>query len=247
MTSNFRKLFGLVIAICATVAFASSSAAFAADCPGTGLLQKTQAFSDAGQRGDGAAMGRMLDDRVVFFNEGGDSATKADMAQSGSPPRPNGISVTMKVMDFNCERHGDVAVTSFIDDQVLDGLVHMHAQYRSVETWLREAGDWKMIGSETIALNDDPPSIKLPPQVLDEYVGTYRSATGQTFTFTRSGDQLMASTQGSPPTAQSAEVKDVFFTPGRARFRKVFERDSSGHVIAFASRREGHDTVFTRV
>ena len=51
-----------------------------------GLLHKqTQAFSDAGQRGDGAAMAKMLDPDVIFFNETGEKATRADMA-GATPP-----------------------------------------------------------------------------------------------------------------------------------------------------------------
>src|SRR5690349_1125492 len=104
------------------------ASAWAADCAGTGLLEKTQSFSDAGQRGDGATMAKMLDDRVVFFNEGGDAATKADMAQAASGPAP-GVSINMTVDDFNCQRHGNVAVTSFSDDQVIKGPAPSHARY----------------------------------------------------------------------------------------------------------------------
>lgn len=211
------------------------------------LLHKTEEFSDAGQRGDGVAMGKMLDDRVIFFNEGGDQASKSDMA-SATPSAPNGITTHMTVTDWHCEVHGNVAVASFIDDQQQD--FHgqpFHARYRSVETWLREGDDWKMVGSETIALHDDPRTVQLPSATLDDYVGTYTAAPGVTFTFARSGDDLTASTAGGAPTIQRAEVRDVFFTPGRARFTKVFERNASGRVVGFFLRREGHDIHFTRV
>lgn len=212
------------------------------------LLERTQAFSDAGQSSDGRAMRNMLDDRVVFFNEGGDESSARDMSRlrpaSGVPKAQTKMNVT----DWGCELHGSVAVTSFIDeqDQQVAG-ERFHARYRSVETWLRYAGTWKLIGSSTIALNDDPPTITLPTAVLDEYAGTYEGASGQRFTFYRQGSDLVAETNGGTPTIQKAEVQDVFFTPGRARFRKVFERDAAGRVVAFAVRREGHDTVFRRV
>ena len=104
-----------------------------------------------------------------------------------------------------------------------------------------------MIGSETIALIDDPRAIVLPAAELDQYVGSYKAASGQVFTFTRADTALMAATGDNAPVAQSAEARDVFFTPGRARFRKVFERDAGGKVVGFFSRREGHDTHFVRV
>ena len=46
------------------------------------LLKRTQAFSDAGQHGDGAAMAKMLDPDVIFFNETGEKATRADIAEA---------------------------------------------------------------------------------------------------------------------------------------------------------------------
>lgn len=223
-----------------------ASATHAADCRGTGLLEKTQRFSDLGQQGDGKGIAKLLDDDVIFFNEAGDRGTKRDLASGGSGP-PKGISVAMKVEDFDCRRHGDVAVASFIDHQRITGLVQSDARFRSVETWLKEGAAWKMIGSETIALPDDPPAIQIPAAILDEYVGTYRNETGQTYVFTREGDQLLASVDGSPATPQRAEVLDVFFTPGSARFRKIFERDQAGRVVAFVNRHEGHGRLFKRL
>jgi len=231
---------------CLVLLAVSAGSAAATEDVSALLLQKTQAFSDAGQRGDAAVMARVLDDNVVFFNEGGDQASKNDLVSSATPP-PKSVATQMTVTDWNCQVHGDVAVASFIDEQVQD--FHgqtFHAKYRSVETWLKEGADWRMIGSETIALSEDPPAISLPATMLDDYVGDYQAAPEVKFTFTRSGDQLMASANGGPPTVQKAELRDVFFTPGRARYRKIFQRDENGKVTGFVSRREGHDIVFKR-
>lgn len=212
------------------------------------LFRKTQEFSDAGQRGDGKAMAALLDDRVVFFNEGGDEATKKDMASTTLAAPQTGVTTHMKVTEWHCEVHGDVAVASFIDEQTQDWHGQpFHARYRSVETWLHEGTEWRMIGSETIALNDDPAAVTLPAATLDDYVGTYEAAPGVRFTFTRQDGELYAAVAGGPKTLQKAELKDLFFTPGRSRFTKVFERGASGRVIGFALRREGHDIYFRRV
>lgn len=138
LSSNAFK--GLVVAITA-LGFVSAATAAETDAEVSALLrQKTQEFSDAGQRNDGAAMGALLDDRVVFFNEGGDMATKADIA-SGTPTPPSpAVKTVMTVEDWHCEVHGNVAVASFIDDQERTAYgERFHARYRSVETWLKEA------------------------------------------------------------------------------------------------------------
>jgi len=210
------------------------------------LLQKTQAFSDAGQKGDGALMGRMVDDKVVFFNENGDRATKQDIA-SATPSPPNGVVTHMTVTDWNCEVHGDVAVASFIDDQKQD--FHgqpFHARYRSVETWLKEGGDWRMIASQTIALRDDPATVTLSPAALREYAGAYEAAPGVRYVFALQGADLTAS-NGGAPSVQKAEMRDLFFTPGHSRVTKLFERDADGRITGFVLRRAGHDILYKRV
>ena len=212
------------------------------------LLQKTEAFSDAGPLGDGKTMAAMADDRLIFFNEIGDRATKADLA-SITPGPANGVSTTMKVSDWNCEVHGDVAVTSFIDNQErtdAKGQV-MHARFRSVETWLNQGGGWRMIGSETVALVDDPAPIAIAPASLDEYAGTYQAPSGQRFAFARIGQDLTASVDGQEAVVQKAEARDIFFTPGGARAIKIFQRDTSGRISGFVYHRAGRDILFARL
>lgn len=211
------------------------------------LAAATQAFSDAGQRGDGPAMAALLDRNVVFFNEGGDRANWSDMAAARPAPTP-APKVTMTVTDWTCRRFGDTAVTGFIDVRSVGGPDGPQtSRFRSVETWRREAAGWTMIGSQTLALPDDPVTVVLSPALLDEYVGTYEASDGRRFSFTREGDHLAASLGGGPATVQRAEVRDVFFTPGRSRFRKVFTRDRDGRVDGFLYRSEGHDLRFRRL
>ena len=110
--------FKALIVVIAAAGFASAAVAAETDAEISALLrQKTQEFSDAGQRNDGAAMGALLDDRVVFFNEGGDSASKADMASGTPTPPVSAVRTVMTVEDWHCEVHGNVAVASIIDHQ----------------------------------------------------------------------------------------------------------------------------------
>ncbi len=52
---------------------------------------------------------------------------------------------------------------------------------------------------------------------------------------------------GGQPTAESAELRDVFFTPGALRTKRLLQRDAHGDIAGFISRREGHDIIFKRV
>jgi ketosteroid isomerase-like protein len=184
--------------------------AFAQDSCGF-LHKQTQAFSDAGQRGDGAAMAKLLDRDVIFFNETGEKATRADMA--GATPPATGTPIrTITTTDWACKVYGDVAVTSFVD--VLEQGKPGEMKFRSVETWRQTSGAWKMIGSETLSLQQDPEPMVLDDKALDEYAGSYEAGASMKFTFARKGDELVASLNGNAETAQKAQARDIFFTPG---------------------------------
>jgi ketosteroid isomerase-like protein len=207
------------------------------------LLKQTQAFSDAGQRGDGAAMAKDLDPDVIFFNETGEQATRADMASATPPPAGTALR-TITTTDWGCKIHGDVAVTSFID--VLEQGKPGEMKFRSVESWKKEGAGWKMVGSETLTLQQDPDAIALDGKALDEYAGTYEAMSGTTFVFAHKGNDLVASVNGGTETAQKAQARDIFFTAGHGNTPKVFQRGSDGKITGFVYLRGNNSIAFKR-
>lgn len=211
------------------------------------IKRQSQEFSDASASGDTKTLARYLDDRVIFINEGGDMATKKDITTPG-PAGQKGFSNKLVQTDFHIEVHGKVAVTSFTDNATMHfGEQTMTPSFRSTEVWLDEGDAWRMISSQTVALSDDPPAKPLTSAELDEYVGTYQATPDFSVTITRQGDQLLSVTNGGKSTPLLAEVRDVLFTPGQPRTRRVFDRDRNGKVSGFSSRREGHGFEFKKV
>lgn len=211
------------------------------------IKRQSQEFSDASASGDTRTLARYLDEHVIFINEGGEIASKQDITASG-PPGPKSVSNKLVQTDFTIQLHGNVAVTSFTDNATVHvGEQTVTPRFRSTEVWLDEGDAWRMISSQTVALSDDPPAQQLAPGELDEYAGTYQAAPGFTVTITHQGNQLLSATNGAKPTPLLAELRDVLFTPGQPRVRRVFERDSNGKVIGFSSRREGHGIAFRKV
>lgn len=211
------------------------------------IRRQSQEFSDASASGDASVLAKYLHERVLFMNEGGDMPSKQEIVDSAQPS-PRGTSNTLAQEGFRIEVHGAVAVTSFTDVSTVQ--FHgqtLHAKYLSTEVWLREAGQWKMISSQTMAAQDDPPAVKLPRETLDEYVGVYAAGPDYTYRIDCDDGELTGTAQGGKPSPLKAELRDVLFTPGQPRTRKIFQRDESGRVIGFISRREGHDVVLTRV
>jgi ketosteroid isomerase-like protein len=173
--------------------------------------------SDASASGNAAVLRRYLDDRVVFINETGEIATEKDIVESAAPPE-RGTTQRLVQTDFSIRVHGTVAVTSFTDvsTAVIAGRT-VRSSFRSTEVWLRESGGWKMISSQTIALERDPPAVVLPAALLDEYVGTYRAGPGFDLTIARAGSGIAGSLNGAPAVAYRAELRDVFSgRPNRA-------------------------------
>jgi hypothetical protein len=221
----------------------SSVPSFAQDT--CGFLQKqTQAFSDAGQRGDGPAMAKLLDPDVIFFNETGEKATRADMA-GATPPAAGTPIRSIITTDWACKMSGDVAVTSFID--VLEQGSPSEMKFRSVETWKQEGAAWKMIGSETLTLQQDPDAVVLDGKALEEYAGRYEAGPSMKFTLTHKGGELLASLNGGAETAQKAQARDIFFTPGHGATPKVFLRGDDGKITGFIYLRGKNSVVFKRV
>jgi len=231
---------GVLVALFAAPAWADGDVAAL-------IKQQSQQFSDASAAGDGKTLAKLVDDNVVFMNESGEVATKADLA-AATPPPPGSPHNKLVQTDFVVKVHGNVAVTSFTDESTLTIAGQtMHAKYRSIEVWIQKPAGWLMVSSQTIAVNDDPPAVKLPARLMDEYVGTYKAGDGFVFKIARAGDELTGSVNDGKPYPIKAELVDVLFTPGQPRMRRIFRRDDKGKITGFVVRREGHDLVLTRV
>jgi len=219
----------------------------ATDALSAELRQLTEAFRDANQRGDVAAMRSELDDEVLYVNEDGIVSGRQDF-RSGAPAVPSeAVSSTVTVSQWVLHHSGDLAVASFLDDQTIRYATQsLTFRFLCVESWVKRGEAWKLIASQTIPLHEDPPAANLPSQLLNEYVGTYTAAPGRIVTISRSGDTI-ASTSGTKTMQLAAEVQDVFITlglpAGYARQRLFFRRDGNRHITGYVS----SGLLFTRV
>ena len=210
------------------------------------LKAKMQALMDAVEPGDKTPWIATLDQRFVSTDENGEVADY-DQEIAAIEPLPKGSSGTIAVTEWKATIFGDSAVSTEIDDEHEN--FHgqkIHAQYRATATWLKEAGDWKLVALQTIALRQDPPAVTLSGAQLDSYVGRYRAGADYTYTIIKNGDKLYGATNDGKPVEIEAELADVLFTPGAPRSRKIFQRDADGKVTGFLSRREERDVAFKK-
>jgi len=246
--SKYYKILAVSLGL-TLVSVQAVSAESSSDAELSALLRKqTEEFSEAGQKGDAAVFDRYLDSDVVFTNETGAIASKQDLLDGCAPAPANGVERHIEVTNWVLHRQGDVATATFIDELTQD----FHGQkivlrFQSTETWAKRERGWKMIASQTMNVQRDPSAIDLPASELDAYVGTYQLTSAIVVKIARDGADLTISLNGAKPTALKVEVRDVLFTPGLPNVRRIFQRDSAGHIVGYISRRDGADLIFKKV
>lgn len=100
-------------------------------------------------------------------------------------------------MNNNFQRYDNVAVIAYLADEyeaIYGQTINTH--YRTTNTYLQSAGEWKVIASEVLAVPKHPPPTKIEPSVLDSYVGEYQLAEGVIYTVTHDGKRLMGQRTG---------------------------------------------------
>ena len=231
----------------ASVLAASLNAVAATPDPIATLLEKqTQELFDAISAGDAAVWERYLDPACLFVDESGSVLTKKALVDD-IRPLPEGVSGTLRVTQFQSAVHGDVAVTTYVNDEkeTFHGQ-NLHCQYRSTDTWKKTPAGWKLISGQVLAMRGDPPAIKLSDSVVREYCGRYRLTPQITYEIRCKDGVLEGQQIGRDATPLLAEAPDVLFVPGRPRYRYVILRGPDGKVTGFAQRREAWDVVWTR-
>jgi hypothetical protein len=212
------------------------------------LKKQTEEFSQAGQKGDVAVFDKYLDPDVVFTNETGAIATKQELLEGCAPAPANGIERHIEVTNWALHRQGEVATATFIDELTQD----FHGQkivlqFQSTETWAKRDTGWRMIASQTMNVQHDPAAITLSSAELDDYVGTYQVSPALVVKIVRDNSSLITTTNGGTGMPLKVELKDVLFIPGVPNVRRIFQRDSAGHVTGYISRRDGADLIFKKI
>jgi len=245
MTIGTRTRTKTLIAVAALIA-ARVGAASAAETVEAILARQTQELVDAISAGNASVWEKYLDPECVYVDESGGVLSRKALV-GDIRPLPEGVSGTLRVTQFQAAVHGDVAVTTYVNDE--SESYHgqaLHCQYRSTDTWKKTPTGWKLIAGQVLPLRTDPPAVTLPEALLGEYVGVYRLTPSVAFEIRRSGGGLEGQQSDRKAAPLLAEAPDVLFVPGRPRYRYVILRGADGKVTGLAQRREAWDIVWTR-
>lgn len=226
-------------------AAAAASPLHAAEAPAAlrdELVQITQKLMDALPVGDKAVWEKSLTDDAVTIDEFGRVAGKAETIESlrAFPP---GITGQMEMRDPHAWLHGDSALLSVeqYETETFFGQKFV-VRYRSLLTFVKQAGEWKMAGYEDVTIPTPPPKLEVPGLVLNDYTGTYRFAPDHAWTMTVDHGVLSyVSKAGGVVHALQPVARDVFMGTDDERNLLVFQRDAHGKVSALIERRKFND------
>lgn len=213
----------------------------------TVLRAKDQALLDAIAPGDRAPWERTLADDAIYVDENGTIMDRTAFLKT-LVPLPRGVTGSIAITGYRLQRHGDSAFVIHQDEEreMFHGQALL-AHYLMSETWRIERGEWKLASAHVHVVNDDPPAIPLPAATLAEYVGHYQAAPDLRYVVRIDDGVLSGGVEGGPMQPLLAEVADMLFLEGQPRKRFVFQRDGQGRITGFASRREGHDVIWTKL
>jgi hypothetical protein len=245
------SLLVLITMVCGVDLGPSAAAAVASAEPDNAVVQElrqnTQALLDAIAPGNVTVWNRLLDARAIQVDENDVVRNKSEILASLKPLGP-GLIGNLEIDDFQVALAGNVAVVTHEDKEYLDYHGQMiRSRFRMTDTWIRTRQGWREIGSQVLAVLQDPPAVQLDASVLCSYAGRYALTDQIIGTIQCRDGELTFERAGRPDSRFLAETPDVFFEPGAPRTRRIFLRDKDGHVTGFVDRREARDILWTRM
>jgi hypothetical protein len=210
------------------------------------LRRNTQMLLDAIAPGDVAVWDKLLDPAALQVDENDVVRRKPEILAELKPLGP-GLVGRLDIDDFRVAVSGEVAVVTHEDNEILD--YHgqtIRSRFRMTDTWRKTPGGWRILGSQVLAVLQDPPAVSLDHTTLCSYAGRYALTGAIVATIRCAGDRLLVEREGQPERTFLAELKDVLFEPGRPRTRRIFLRDAHGRITGFVDRREARDVRWMR-
>ena len=200
MRLSIFRIAAVVAAATAALAASPARAQQPADSTTAQLARIAQALMDAVATGDTATWNRWLAADGVFTDENGRTRTKAEVVGELGP-LPPGYVGHIRVTNPRAAVAGETetAVLSYdaMEDLTLYGQ-RLDTHFHSTDTFIRRAGEWRMIGQQVQVLPGELRPVTVDPSTFDALVGTYELGTGVTIEVRREGGRLMAQRSGRP-------------------------------------------------
>jgi hypothetical protein len=209
------------------------------------LVRRTQELYNAIVPGNQAPWKKYFADDCIFSDEKGRTLDKAKLI-ADITPMPAGYSGAIKIDNVQSRIIGDTGVLSYDanETETIFGQ-NLTARYHITDTWLRRAGEWKIIASQAHRYYEDPGIGKIDPKKLGDFIGIYELAPGQTRSVTAEGENLFVERKGKKEQL-FPETSDLFFRKG-VEGRILFRYDDHSKIDALVDRRNNEDVVWRKM
>jgi hypothetical protein len=210
------------------------------------LVRRTQELVDAIAIGNQTPWKTYFAEDAIYTDETGKTSDKPALIAT-IVPLPKSYSGTLKVVKPQSRILDETAILSYDLDEseTVFGQV-LHARYHGTDTWLFRNGRWQIVAGQLLRYYEDPAIGKIDTTRLDDFVGTYQIAPGETLTVSREGTKLYIKRSDTPKILLEPESPDLFFRPG-AEGRRLFRRNDSGKVDALINRRNNEDLIWKKL
>jgi hypothetical protein len=127
----------------------------------------------------------------------------------------------------------------------------LRTRFHTTDTWVREAGAWKILASQVVALPTPVEGRVLARELLAEYAGRYvlsgdsARVSGMELTI-ESGEQGLSLRRGALPAERLYALDDRIFVRHGVRGFWVFERDGTGTVSTVVNWRDNNPLTWRR-
>lgn len=210
------------------------------------LVRRTQELVDAIAVGNQTPWKTHFAEDAIYTDETGKCMDKPALLAT-IVPLPKGYSGTIRVVKPQSRILEQSAILSYdLDESETVYGQLLHARYHGTDTWLFRNGRWQIIAGQLLRYYEDPAIGKIDTTHLDDFVGTYQIAPGETLTVSREGTKLYIKRGDTPKILLEPESPDLFFRPG-AEGRRFFRRNDSGKVDAMINRRNNEDLIWKKL
>jgi len=155
----------------------------------------------------------------------------------GRPVRPKST-----ISAFEALVDGDRAVVRYevAEPYPIGGSQPFETRSRRLDTYVRVAGAWRLLSMAIAETPTWPAVAAIDPALYAAYAGVYRLSATTSIVVTHAGGRLFAQVTGQERVELFPENATTFFDRTDSPLaRTIFERDSSGQVVAQIYRAQG--------
>ncbi len=209
------------------------------------LITATQGMMDAIVTGDTTAWAPWLLPQWFLTDEEGHHIARSPFL-AGLHPIPTGQSGAIAVTNPHFAVAPGVIVLSYDSDEWHNYYGQMlRTRFHSSDTWVGQAGAWRMLTSQVTALPTPIAGRTIDPSTLQQFAGTYR-LTPEIALAISVGDSGLIMTRGAGTPERFYSIDDRIFIRHGVRGFWLFERDNGSAVVRLVNWRDNNGVVWER-